>query len=310
MRLRLGEAELAAFLDVPWPPEAADAAGPTVADWDAAVGYRDLMRRHLGDRPRLEEIHRRAVRAVLARARRQLRQFSEQTQRRPAPWPDWPWGEVNLESTLESWTGRWPPAPSEIVVERPAPVERAAGVMIDTSLSMRGERFAMALVGVAILVLNLPVRLLAVITFDDRARVVKRFRRPMTAAEIVGRTLQTPPRGCTNIGAALREAVRLAGRCRVAGAVNILLTDGHQTAGPNPLRFAASAAPLMVLPLDASPACVSACAAMARRGGGAVIPVRSPDMIPAALWRVSERLKRGAASPRARRGPARGMNAP
>ena len=90
--------------------------------------------------------------------------------------------------------------------------------MVDTSLSMAGEKMALAAVAAAVLALKLRPGDLAVVLFADGARVVSRLGEEVGPAELVRRMLAVPCGGGTDIAAALEPAVPSSARPRPAAA--------------------------------------------------------------------------------------------
>ena len=122
--------------------------------------------------------------------------------------------------------------------------------MVDTSLSMAGEKMALAAVAAAVLALKLRPGDLAVVLFADGARVVSRFGEEVAPAELVRRMLAVPCGGGTDIAAALAAGHAELQRGRDPARSGLLVSDGVYTSGADPLPAAARFGPLHVLLME------------------------------------------------------------
>ena len=116
-----------------------------------------------------------------------------------------PWsGELDVEATVENLLGKPHPEPGDLIVQRRVDRRHQVVLMVDTSLSMAGEKMALAAVATAVLALKLRPGDLAVVLFADGARAVSRFGEEVAPAELVRRMLAVPCGGGTDIAAALQ----------------------------------------------------------------------------------------------------------
>ncbi len=171
----------------------------------------------------------RAVDAVIARARRLLRHARRPVRAVedafPAP------GDLDLEAT----TDRDPPWTADrLRVRRTEPRDAEVVLVLDTSLSMTGEK--VALVAVAAAILQLALREVAVVAFDTAAHVLVPVGRPVPTREVVGRVLSVPAQGYTHLEAGLVCAAAELARSRRRERVALLLTDGLPNIGWDPVR--------------------------------------------------------------------------
>jgi hypothetical protein len=120
-------------------------------------------------------------------------------------------------------------------------VEKEHGLvlLLDTSLSMKGEKLALLGVTVAACCESVPSDALCILGFDSSIHVIKEFGESLRVETAVERTLSIPPGGFTHIELGLREA-----RLRIEGGVHprarvILVSDGRYTEGAHPLAEAA-----------------------------------------------------------------------
>ena len=144
-----------------------------------------------------------AAGAVLQRAGRLVGPLKAATRTVREPLLE-PWsGELDVEATVENLLGKPHPEPGDLIVQRRVDRRHQVVLMVDTSLSMAGEKMALAAVAAAVLALKLRPGDLAVVLFADGARAVSRFGEEVAPAELVRRMLAVPCGGGTDIAAAL-----------------------------------------------------------------------------------------------------------
>ena len=232
-----------------------------------------------------------AAGAVLRRAARLVGPLKAATKTVREP-PLEPWGgELDVEASLENLLGKPHPEPGDLIVQRRADRRHQVVLMVDTSLSMAGEKMALAAVAAAVLALKLRPGDLAVVLFADGARIVSRFGEEVSAAELVRRMLAVPCGGGTDIAAALRLGHAELQRGRDPGRSGLLVSDGVHTSGPDPLPAAARFGPLHVLLMEEPPPARPGAAAS---GAGAA----AGPPAPVTTW-ISPRLHVGEAIARA-----------
>jgi Mg-chelatase subunit ChlD len=200
------------------------------AGWEAAEKYRQVVA-SMAPGPLRQEATRRAVQAVLARAKELLRHAMSPVEQRQGTWPED--GDFDLDATLDR--GLDPLSPS-LAVTRREPREADLVLVIDTSLSMTGER--VALVAVAAAILKLKLEHVAVVAFDTTARVLVGCRVPVPAPELVLRILEVPAQGYTNIEDGLAKAFTELSTSSRREKVAMLLTDGAANVGWDPVARA------------------------------------------------------------------------
>jgi len=191
-----------------------------------------------------------AAGAVLQRAARLVGPLKAATRTAREPMLE-PWGgELDVEATLENLLGKPHPEPGDLIVQRRVDRRHQVVLMIDTSLSMAGEKMALAAVAAAVLALKLRPGDLAVVLFADGARAVSRFGEEVAPAELVRRMLAVPCGGGTDIAAALQAGHAELQRGRDPGRSGLLVSDGMHTSGADPLPAAARFGPLHVLLME------------------------------------------------------------
>jgi len=188
-----------------------------------------------------------AARAVLARAARLVGPLRGATVQVREPLAEPYAGELDVEATLTNLAGKpWPEAHDWVGVHREER-RRQVVLMVDASLSMAGEKMALAAVAAAVLALKSHPGDLAVVLFADEARLVARLGEDATPQEVVRRMLARPCGGATNIAAALRRGHEELSRARDPRRSALLLTDGMYTAGSDPCADASRFRDLHVL---------------------------------------------------------------
>ena len=111
-------------------------------------------------------------------------------------------------------------------------------LVLDTSLSMKGEKLALLAATVAAVSLSIPTAAFGVMGFDSEIHSIKRFDEVLTTQEVVERVLSIPPGGFTNIELGLRTAEKWIQSSRFPMARLILISDGRYTEGKNPVEVA------------------------------------------------------------------------
>jgi len=162
-----------------------------------------------------------------------------------------PWaGELDVEATLDNVLGKPHPEPGDWIAQRRVDRRHQVVLMVDTSLSMAGEKMALAAVAAAVLALKLRPGDLAVVLFADGARVASRFGEELPPAELVRRMLSVPCGGGTDIAAALEAGHAELRRGRDPGRCGLLVSDCVRTSGADPLPPATRFGPLHVLLME------------------------------------------------------------
>jgi Mg-chelatase subunit ChlD len=162
-----------------------------------------------------------------------------------------PWaGELDVEATLDNVLGKPHPEPGDWIAQRRVDRRHQVVLMVDTSLSMAGEKMALAVVAAAVLALKLRPGDLAVVLFADGARTIARFGEELAPQELVRRMLSVPCGGGTDIAAALAAGQAELRRGRNPGRCGLLVSDGVRTSGADPLPAAARFGPLHVLLME------------------------------------------------------------
>ncbi|SDF85161.1 AAA family ATPase [Klenkia brasiliensis] len=196
-------------------------------------------------------------------------------------------GDLDLDRTLDRWTGEWPPAAEDLVTRTWTGHRRAACLVVDASGSMQGLGVAIAAVAAAGVVLAADEKLTtSVVSFAGEATELQPLGRPVPPEELVGRLVALRGHGMTDLAAALRAASRQLAPAVVDERVVVLLSDCLHTAGDPPSSALAGIDRVHVLcPLPTEPA-EAAARALAARGAGRAELVRSVTEVGPALTRL------------------------
>ncbi|MDQ3717447.1 MAG: MoxR family ATPase [Actinomycetota bacterium] len=196
-------------------------------------------------------------------------------------------GDVDIERTLDRWSGIGPVTAHDLVTRNWTAHRRALCLIVDCSGSMTGLAVALAAVAAAGVVLAADDRLdPSVLSFSDTVRVLQAQGVRRSPELVVGDLISLRGHGMTDLAAALTAAgVQLSGVVadeRVA----VLLSDCLHTTGSPPEAALAGLDRLHVLlPLPTAESVVAG-AALAAHGGGISQSVGGVGEIASALRRV------------------------
>jgi Mg-chelatase subunit ChlD len=161
-------------------------------------------------------------------------------------------------------------------------------LMLDVSNSMHQEKIAVGAIATGVFASKLRHDFHGVLTFARRPTVIKHVTEPNRLEELIKRMLDLKSGGPTNIRAALLHGWELINEAQTAGKTGILVTDGWSTVGGDPSEAAAKFDRLHVLGISfglggSDPATN---AAIARKGRGTYMYVRSFDDLPLAITKI------------------------
>jgi gas vesicle protein GvpN len=196
-------------------------------------------------------------------------------------------GDLDLERTLDRWSGPWPPDPGDLVTRSWQARRRTLCLVIDHSGSMSGLAVAIAAVAAASVVLAADRRLApAIVAFSGDVTVLQAQGTRREPTDLVGDLVGLRGHGLTDLAAALRAAAAQLAGAAASERVAVLLSDCLPTAGGDPALALTGISRLHVLcPLPTTEA-EQAAADLARRGGGVSQPVRRLTEVAPALTRV------------------------
>ncbi|UCD56851.1 MAG: hypothetical protein JSV16_13670 [Candidatus Hydrogenedentota bacterium] len=146
-------------------PAIADSLDSADIAWEMATRYHEIRStlRHLPSR--LVEVRSAAVRAVLARARAVIGASRKETKRVTDCLSSRPHAELNIEQTLENIADKTHPTGADIAVDLKEQKRLDCALMLDTSLSMTGNKLALLAVAATVLAYKLPPEDFAIISF-------------------------------------------------------------------------------------------------------------------------------------------------
>lgn len=253
--------------------------------WKVAQNYMRI-RICLSDPAALELARKIAIRATIRRVLRLLGPVRLPTRVVREPFSLGDGSEIDLESTVENVAGKERADASDVIVERREPKDLSVALMLDASLSMSGDKLAMASAAIAVLAFRLKMVDFLLVTFNDRPKVVKRLDQNLSLDDLVLELLEFSASGYTNIEAALVKGREELSRASTRNKVGVLITDGNYTVGNDPSGAASSFRRLFVIMTHSHDCRLSVCEAVAGAGGGHVYEVAGFDEVPRVLYKV------------------------
>ena len=262
--------------------------------WSIAQNYSQLRMR-LKDQRLVELAKRIAIRATIRRVLQLLGPVSIPTYITRSEFRLGEDAEIDVESTMDNVVEKSRISPSDIVVERREPKRLAVAMMLDASLSMSGDKLAMATAAIAVLAFRLKTVDYLLITFNDRPTVLKRLDQTKSLDNLISDLLDANAGGYTNIEGALAKGKDELSRALTKNQVGILITDGNYTVGADPADVATSYRRLFVIMTESHDCQPVTCENIAKGGGGHMYPVSSFDEIPRVLYKVLRMVSQGSA---------------
>jgi len=206
--------------------------------------------------------------------------------------------EIDVEMTLDNILEKTHIEPSDVIVESREPRRLAVALMLDASLSMSGDKLAIATAAIAVLAFRLKTVDYLLITFNDRPYVLKRVNQTKSLDDLISDLLDARAGGYTNIEWALVKGKEELSLADTRNRVGIIVTDGNFTVGDDPSEAASRYKRLFVIMTESHDCQPAICEGIARRGGGRMYAVANFDEIPRVLYRVLRVVSQGS--------PARG----
>jgi len=207
-------------------------------EWDLAIRFRDIQRfGYLQPKQRKEQSEK-AIQAVMDRAHESLGPIQKPYRYEhvsESELASFPHAIQSAELEIEETLGRIPLDPVyQVRLEK----DHGLVLVLDTSLSMKGEKLALLGVTVAAIAMSLPPETFAILGFDSEIHAVKPFSDPARPEECVERVLSIPPGGFTNIQRGLQFAKQWIQESRYPQSRVILVSDGRYTEGADPTVIA------------------------------------------------------------------------
>jgi gas vesicle protein GvpN len=260
--------------------------------WAIAQSY-SLLRTKLKDQTLIELAKRIAVKATIRRVLQLLGPVSMPTHISRGEFRLGEDSEIDVESTLDSLVEKEHLSPSDIVVERREPRQLSVAMMLDASLSMTGDKLAMATAAIAVLAFRLKTVDYLLMTFNDRPTILKQMNQTRSLDDLIADLLDARAGGYTNIEDALRKGKDGLSLSKTKNRVGILITDGNYTVGANPVDAASTYRRLFVIMTESHDCRPSVCEDIAKCGGGHMYEVSSFDEIPRVLYKVLRMVAQG-----------------
>jgi hypothetical protein len=155
-------------------------------------------------------------------------------------------------------------------------------ILIDVSRSMQGSKVIVAALASVVLSLNInPNDELAIITFSEKAEVLRPLAPGKIDYETILSILELRPEGCTDVHAAIEAGLDQLENAVSSHRIGILLSDGWQNTGKDPSQITRSFSSFHVLELPGGDH--SLCVDMAAIGQGELAVVNKIEEIPSAI---------------------------
>ncbi|MBS1960504.1 MAG: VWA domain-containing protein [Bdellovibrionales bacterium] len=249
-------------------------------EWDLAIRFRDIQRFGYLHAKEKKEMSDRAIEAVLDRGREALgpiqKPYHYEMMSQEELGADYHEAELDVESTLED-----PTRTPQFRIRREK--DHGLVLVLDTSLSMKGEKLALLAVSVAAVAMSLPLRSFAIFGFDSEIHTVKDFNQEIDAAECVRRVLSIPPGGFTNLELGLKTAIQKIQTGHFPQARVILISDGRYTEGKHPAEIGKTIPFLYSVKIGKDPTGRDIMKDLAMSGLGSFTEVREMPQLPKVL---------------------------
>jgi MoxR-like ATPase len=196
--------------------------------------------------------------------------------------------EFDLEQTLENKLGKNCLDYQDIVSIERQRKKSAISLILDTSNSMQREKIITAALVVGVLAYKFRDDHYSVITFKEKAEVVKPITEDLDMEKMIDRMLDLKPGGLTNIREALEKGLEELNKLCLHERVGILITDGWATVGGDPMNIADKYPKLHVLqvPLGIGGGDSETCMNLAKVGKGNYSYVHNFYQLPRAIMHV------------------------
>jgi len=201
--------------------------------------------------------------------------------------------EIDLDTTFEQILGKRTCQVEDIIVETREKKRKSCALIVDTSLSMAGEKLATAAVAAAVLAIKLKNDKYSLITFDKKAKLIKGMNERKDLEQVIGDFLDAPAKGYTNMEDGLRIGINELGKAITRNRFGVILTDGCCSGGFNPEKFAIKYPKLYVIMSAESEIMpeeleedLELCRELARLGKGKMYRVENFNEVPRVLYNL------------------------
>jgi len=190
--------------------------------------------------------------------------------------------EIELDRTIEGIIENPVPSYSNIYILEKKKRKKASVIIIDVSGSMQGENLSIAAIATASMAMNLDRKdEYSIILFSEEVNRFKRIYEQKEIDEVIKEILNIQPRGRTNIGIGLLAGLEEIQRSTIDQRIGILLTDGRQNIGNDPISLARKYPQLHVINLPGGKHDLSK--KIAKCGRGHFIPLKNILDVPKAI---------------------------
>jgi MoxR-like ATPase len=250
--------------------------------WAIAQHYSNI-RRQIRDPKLLKTARKIAIRAIIHRTLELLGPTRRRMQLVREPYTPGQTGEIEVEMTAEQILGKAEIETSDLIIESNVPRKMACVMMLDTSMSMSGDKLGIATASLGVLAFKLKSMQYSIIAFDNVARPLKRLDQRVAIASLVGDLLDATAGGYTNLEDGLRAGLFELNSCKAKERVGVVVTDGNYTAGKDPSEIAREYPKLFVIMIRSHDANPELCARIASLGKGKLVAVDSFEEVPSIL---------------------------
>jgi len=258
-----------------------------VADvgWSIAQNYARI-RGQLKDPTLLKMAKKIAIRAIMHRTLQLLGPTRIRMELMREPYTPGQTGEIELEMTTEEILGKSEIDASDLIIESNVPKKTACIMMLDTSMSMSGDKLGVATASLGVMAFKLKSMQYGVITFDNVARPLKRLDQRVAIESLVGDLLDITAGGLTNIEDGLRKGLFELNNIEAREKVGVIITDGNYTAGKDPSEIAAQYPKLFVIMIKSHDSKPELCERIAFLGKGTFVGIDSFEEVPSVLRNI------------------------
>lgn len=251
--------------------------------WSIAKNYQKI-RLKAKDPSLVRAAKRIAIRAIIDRTLRQLGPTKMPMVKKLVDYRPGIEGDIEISSTMDNIANPNDIQPADIVLERKELKNIACVLMIDASLSMTGEKLAMATSSIAVLAHRLKGIEYSVVLFENKANTIKKMEKDADLEKLIGDLLDLNAMGYTNIEEGLRAGLKELEKARTPNKVGIVVTDGNYTMGHDPRQLAALFPKLHVMMTTGLDAREDVCSGMAYQGKGEMYEINNYEEMPRALY--------------------------
>ena len=250
--------------------------------WELAKKYHELKRSGL-PAPELRRLREESARVILLRARRMMGALSQPTQNRfvHEELKEQDNAELSIDETLDE-----SPLGEDRIWEEKARRIRPLILVIDTSLSMNGEKLALTAVSIAIALLHFERQPVGIVAFENEAQVLKRPKDEVPLLQVIERFLDVPAQGYTHLEAGLLQAIQLKQGLGVSRVPILLISDGKYTAGKDPTYLGGQLSPLWMMKMGGERTSRDFASRLVKASRGEFVEVRELPELPRKMYEI------------------------